>query len=133
MIRTYKELIQLKSFDERFEYLKLNGRVSNITFGAKRWLNQVFYKSEQWRLIRREVIIRDNGCDLGLEGYDIHNKILIHHMNPITMEDIQTNSEYLLNPKYLISTCMNTHNAIHYSDQSPNILIERKPNDTKLW
>ena len=133
MIRTYKELIQLKSFDERFEYLKLNGQVSNITFGAKRWLNQVFYKSEQWRLIRREVIIRDNGCDLGLEGYDIHNKILIHHMNPITMEDIQTNSEYLLNPKYLISTCMNTHNAIHYSDQSPNILIERRPNDTKLW
>ena len=133
MIKTYSELMRLKTFDERFEYLKLNGKVCNITFGARRYLNQVFYKSELWRSIRRDIIIRDLGCDLGLEGYEIYDKIIVHHINPLKEEDIMKQTEYLTNPEYLISTCLNTHNAIHYSDTSPNLMVERKPGDTRLW
>lgn len=133
MKRTYTELLKLKTFDERFNYLKLNGQVGNVTFGYDRYLNQVFYKSQKWKKVRDQVIIRDNGCDLGVDGYQINDKIIIHHMNPILLEDIESND--ICNPEYLICTSPITHNAIHYSDE--NILekkiTERKPGDTKLW
>ena len=135
MIRTYEELSRLKTFEERFEYLKLNGEVGKDTFGFDRIFNQIFYKSKEWRSVRNQVIIRDNGCDLGLEGHDIYGKIIIHHMNPISIKDIENNSEFLLNPDYLICTSHNTHNAIHYGDekllfQAP---VERYMNDTCPW
>ncbi len=110
MIRTYEELSRLKTFEERFEYLKLNGEVGKDTFGFDRIFNQIFYKSKEWRSVRNQVIIRDNGCDLGLEGHDIYGKIIIHHMNPISIKDIENNSEFLLNSDYLICTSHNTHN-----------------------
>lgn len=134
-IRTYSELITHPTYEERFKYLQLNGQVGADTFGFDRYMNQRFYRSAQWKRIRNEVIIRDNGCDLGMEGYEIHGRILIHHMNPITIADIESMSEYLLNPEYLITTVHNTHNAIHYGDE--NLLctgpIERQPNDTCPW
>ena len=134
-IRTYSELIALPTFEERFKYLQLNGRVGEETFGFDRYLNQVFYRSDEWRRIRDEVILRDNGCDLGVEGREIHGRILIHHMNPITKEDILKRSDYLLNPEYLICTVKSTHDAIHYGDE--NLLIkgpvERHKNDTCPW
>lgn len=134
-IRTYSELITLPTFEERFEYLQLNGAVGEETFGFDRYLNQVFYRSRRWKLIRDSIIIRDNGCDLGVEGYDIYGKIIIHHMNPLSIRDIEHESDYLLNPEFLISTTHNTHNAIHYGDQ--NLLItapvERRKNDTCPW
>lgn len=134
-IRTYSELITLPTFEERFEYLQLNGAVGEETFGFDRYLNQVFYRSRRWKLIRDSIIIRDNGCDLGVEGYDIYGKIIIHHMNPLTIRDIEHESDYLLNPEFLISTTLNTHNAIHYGDK--NLLItapvERRKNDTCPW
>lgn len=135
MIRTYSELIQLPTFEERFEYLRLDGAVGTETFGLDRYLNQLFYKSKEWLSVRDEVITRDNGCDLGVEGYEIHGRILIHHMNPISVEDILQHSDYLLNPEYLISTIHNTHNAIHYGDTSLLITgpIERSKNDTCPW
>lgn len=135
MIRTYSELSQLKTFRERYEYLRLNGRVGEETFGFDRYLNQVFYKSDEWKAIRDFVIVRDNGCDLGVEGYDIHGKIFIHHMNPILVEDILKRSDFLLNPDYLITTVLSTHNAIHYGDDSLLITvpIERTRNDTCPW
>jgi hypothetical protein len=133
IIRTYDELIQLRTFDERYEYLKLNGRVADLTFGFDRYLNQVFYKSPIWLKTRRDIIVRDTGCDLGLDGYEIYSKIIIHHMNPIKVQDIIDRSDYLLNPNYLISTCLNTHNAIHYGDRSPNIITERSRGDTCPW
>lgn len=132
-IRTYDELIQLKTFDERFDYLKLNGKVSDLTFGVHRYLNQEFYKSREWSYIRNQVIVRDNGCDLGVDGYDIYGHIIIHHLNPITKDDIINRSEFLLDPKYLISTCLKTHNAIHYGHKSPNINVERTKGDTCPW
>lgn len=134
-IRTYSELLQLRSFKERYEYLRLNGRVGEETFGFDRYLNQNFYKSEEWKSVRDYVIVRDNGCDLGVEGYDIHGKILIHHMNPILPKDILKRSDYLLNPDYLITTVLSTHNAIHYGDDSLLITlpIERTKNDTCPW
>lgn len=132
-IRTYNELIQLKTFDDRFEYLKLNGKVSELTFGFDRYLNQIFYSSPIWKKTRRDIIVRDFGCDLGLEGYEIHGKIIIHHMNPISINDILDNTEYLINPNYLIATCLNTHNAIHYGNESPNIFKERYKGDTCPW
>lgn len=134
-IRTYSELITLPTFKERFNYLRLNGRVGSDTFGFDRYLNQNFYRSQEWKRIRNEVILRDNGCDLGCEGYEIHGRIIIHHMNPITIKDIAQATEYLLNPEYLISTVHNTHNAIHYGDESILCLgpIERKQNDTCPW
>ena len=134
-IRTYSELITLPTFEERFKYLQLNGQVGKDTFGFDRYINQNFYRSLEWKRIRDKVILRDNGCDLGVEGYEIHGRILIHHMNPITTRDIESMSEYLLNPEYLISTVHNTHNAIHYGDESLLITvpIERTKNDTCPW
>ena len=126
MIRTYYELIKLKTFKDRFEYLKLDGIVGEETFGFDRYMNQIFYKSREWTSVRRAVIIRDNGCDLGVEGYEIHGKILIHHMNPINLSDIVHKTDELLNPDYLITTVLSTHNAIHYGDASllPALPIE---------
>lgn len=134
-IRTYSELSQLKTFRERYEYLRLNGKVGEETFGFDRYLNQIFYKSNEWKVIRDFVIVRDNGCDLGVEGYEIHGKILIHHMNPILAEDILKRSDFLLNPDYLITTVLSTHNAIHYGDDSLLITlpVERTRNDTCPW
>ena len=135
MIRTYSELIKLKTFKDRFEYLKLDGIVGEETFGFDRYMNQIFYKSREWTSVRRSVIIRDNGCDLGMEGYEIHGKILIHHMNPINLSDIVHKTDELLNPDYLITTVLSTHNAIHYGDASllPVLPIERRANDTCPW
>ena len=135
MIRTYSELIKLKTFKDRFEYLKLDGIVGEETFGFYRYMNQIFYKSREWTSVRRSVIIRDNGCDLGVEGYEIHGKILIHHMNPINLSDIVHKTDELLNPDYLITTVLSTHNAIHYGDASllPVLPIERRANDTCPW
>lgn len=134
-IRAYSELITYPTYEERFKYLQLNGQVGRDTFGFDRYINQKFYRSAQWKRIRNEVIIRDNGCDLGMEGYEIHGRILIHHMNPITIADIESMSEYLLNPEYLITTIHTTHNAIHYGDESLLCTgpIERQPNDTCPW
>ena len=134
-IRTYSELITLQTFKERYKYLKLDGIVGEETFGFDRYLNQIFYKSKEWRSIRDYVIARDNGCDLGIEGHEILGKILIHHMNPISKNDILERSDLLLNPEYLICTIKNTHDAIHYGDE--NLLIitppERTKNDTCPW
>lgn len=134
-IRTYSELITLPTFIERYRYLKLSGRVGEDTFGFDRYLNQVFYQSKEWKSIRDYVITRDNGCDLGMVGHDIYGRILIHHMNPITADDILKRSDLLLNPEYLICTIKNTHDAIHYSDESLLITdpIERSKNDTCPW
>lgn len=134
-IRTYSELSKLATFKDRYQYLRLDGVVGAETFGFDRYLNQVFYRSRQWNAIRDFVIIRDNGCDLGIEGYEIHGRIIIHHMNPITIKDIENESDFLLNPEFLICTTHNTHNAIHYGDE--NLLIrmpvERTKNDTCPW
>ena len=135
IIRTYNELMSLPTFEERFEYLKLSGRVGEETFGFDRWINQKFYRSTEWKHIRDQVIIRDNGCDLGIEGREIYGKILIHHMNPISKKDILDRTDLLLNPMYLISVTKQTHDAIHYSDDS--ILMKdpivRRRNDTCPW
>ena len=135
IIRTYSELITLPTFEERFRYLKLGGKVGEDTFGFDRYLNQVFYRSAKWKEIRDYVIIRDNGCDLGMEGHEIHQRILVHHMNPITKEDILRESKFLLDPEYMICTIKNTHDAIHYGDESLLITapIERRKNDTCPW
>ena len=134
-IRTYSDLSKLTTFEDRYNYLRLNGFVGKETFGFDRYLNQVFYKSAKWRSVRDFVIVRDNGCDLGVEGREIYGKIIIHHMNPITIKDIEQESDFLLDPEFLISTVHETHNAIHYGDE--NLLIrapiERKPNDTGPW
>ena len=134
-IRTYSELITIPTFKERFEYLRLDGKVGEETFGFDRYLNQSFYKSPEWRSVRDFVIIRDCGCDLAIEGHEIFGKILVHHMNPIRIEDIINRSEYLLDPEYLICTIKNTHDAIHYGDSSLLIteLIERTKKDTCPW
>ena len=134
-IRTYSELIKIPTFKERFEYLRLDGKVGEETFGFDRYLNQVFYKSPEWKAARDFVIIRDQGCDLAMEGHEIFGKILVHHMNPISMEDIVHRTEYLLDPEYLICTIKNTHDAIHYGDGSLLITgpIERTKNDTCPW
>ena len=135
MNRTYTELSQLKTFKERFEYLKLDGQVGKATFGFDRYLNQVLYKSPEWRRARDIVIARDNGCDLGVDGYVINENVIIHHMNPITADDILNRMDYVTNPEYLISTRLLTHNAIHYSDEKllPKDPVERKKNDTCPW
>ena len=135
IIRTYSELITLPTFEDRYRYLQLNGAVGKDTFGFDRYINQHFYRSKEWQRIRDEVIIRDNACDLGMEGYEIHGRIYVHHMNPIMVRDIQSNSDYLMNPEFLICTTHRTHNAIHYGDE--NLLarapIERTKNDTCPW
>ena len=134
-IRTYSELCQLSTFGDRFDYLRLNGSVGKDTFGFDRYLNQQFYRSREWKRIRDLVILRDNGCDLGVEGYEIRGRILIHHINPISVEDIHTMSDLLMNPEYLICVSHRTHNAIHYGDESLIITapIERTQNDTCPW
>lgn len=133
-IRCYQDLIKLPTFQERFEYLKLEGAIGEETFGYDRYLNQVFYKDPEWRRVRREVIIRDDGCDLGIFGYEIRGMIIIHHMNPITPEDIEKRNPDILNPDFLITTCRKTHDAIHYGAILPEYeLTERKPNDTCPW
>ena len=138
IIRTYSELILLPTFRERFDYLVLDGVVGHQTFGANRYLNQNFYRSKEWRRARMETISRDNGCDLGIDGYEIDRSvpIYIHHLNPITKQDILERSIFLLDPEYLITTIFQTHNAIHYGDES--LLQNRKPilrtrNDTCPW
>ena len=135
IMRTYSELITIPTFRKRYEYLKLRGRVGEDTFGFDRYLNQVFYKSKEWKSIRDYVIARDLGRDLAMEGYEIYGRILIHHMNPIRKEDILYRSDLLLNPEYLICTSKNTHDAIHFSDDSLLIAepIERTKNDTCPW
>lgn len=135
-IRRYSELCKLRTFEGRFEYLRLDGQVGKDTFGFDRIFNQRFYTSTEWRRIRDHVIVRDNGCDLGVEGHEIYgNRIIIHHLNPISLEDIERQSAYLLNPEFLITTIHNTHNAIHYGDESLLIRapIERTKNDTCPW
>lgn len=134
-IKTYSELIKLPTFEERYRYLRLHGKVGEETFGFDRWLNQVFYKSDEWLALRDEVIVRDMGCDLGIEDREIGGRILVHHMNPISKEDILRRSEIALNPEYLICTSKLTHDAIHYGDESLLIVapIERRPNDTCPW
>lgn len=135
IIRTYTELSRLKSFEERFEYLRLKGSVGKDTFGFDRYLNQAFYRSPEWKSVRGVVILRDNGCDLGLEGYEINDKILIHHLNPISAEDIADRLDDILNPEFLICVSHRTHNAIHYGDfeQLPTLPKERTKNDTCPW
>lgn len=135
IIRTYTELSKLTTFNERYRYLRIGGKVGRETFGFDRWLNQQFYKSDEWLSVRNKVIIRDHGCDLGIRDRKIEGRILIHHMNPITKEDIVRKSKFLLDPEYLISTIKNTHDAIHYGDESLllNDYIERSRNDTCPW
>ena len=136
MIRTYSELIKYDSFEDRFRYLKLDGLVGEETFGYDRYINQIFYNSDEWKRTRRDIIVRDNGCDLGVVGFDIYSKILIHHMNPINVNDIIERSDYIMNPEYLICVTFETHNAIHFGDESiltNQQIIERRPNDTCPW
>lgn len=135
IVRTYSELCKFGTFEERYKYLQLNGVIGEDTFGFDRYMNQRFYKSKEWKSVRDFVIIRDNGCDLGIEGYEIHGKILVHHMNPVSQKDIETRSNFLLDPKYLISTTHSTHNAITYGDEKLLIRepIERSKNDTCPW
>lgn len=133
--RRYSELRRLETFEERFEYLDLRGQVGEATFGHNRWINQRFYASLEWKHVRDQVILRDMGCDLGVPGYEIHFGLLVHHMNPVTMEDIGRRRSWILNPEYLITTSKRTHNAIHYGDESliPRPVVARQPGDTKLW
>jgi len=135
MIRTYTELIRLPTFAERFRYLKLDGSVGNETFGWDRYLNQAFYHSKEWKDLRNYIIVRDNGCDLATGGYGIPGKIVIHHMNPVSLEDVLDRTEYLFNPEYLICTTHETHNAIHYGADrfAPGPLEPRSRNDTCPW
>ena len=134
-IRTYTELCKIKTFDERFKYLQLNGSVGVDTFGFDRYLNQSFYRSREWKKIRDAIILRDNGCDLGIEGLDIRGPIFVHHINPITKKDIYQRSEKLLDLNNLICCSFKTHNAIHYGDASLLIdePVSRAPNDTCPW
>lgn len=126
---------KLETFEERYQYLRLDGVVGEDTFGFDRYLNQTFYRSQRWKRVRDQVIVRDNGCDLGIEGHEIYGKVLIHHMNPITIRDIENESDFLLNPEYLICVTHNTHNAIHYGDEGLLMKgpIERTKNDMCPW
>lgn len=136
IIRTYSELKELKTFEERFKYLKLGGVVGVETFGFDRYFNQKFYTTTEWKRLRNHIIVRDLGCDLGCEDHEIFGqRIIIHHMNPIDLEDIEKKSDFLLNPEFLITTIHSTHNAIHYGDESLIITapIERRRNDTCPW
>jgi hypothetical protein len=133
--RSYSDLIRYSTFEGRYRYLAVQGRVGESTFGFDRYINQQFYTSRQWRQLRHHVISRDLACDLGIEGYEIHNKIIIHHMNPMTVEHVVDGDESILDPEFLITTTHRTHNAIHYGDERllPRPLVERRPGDTKLW
>ena len=135
MIRTYSELIKIQKFEDRYNYLKLRGFVGKETFGYDRYLNQILYNSYRWKKARDKVIIRDNGCDLGVEGYQINDMVIVHHMNPITIEDIELERDYVFDPEFLICVSDRTHRAIHYSDSSllPQNPIERFKGDTCPW
>lgn len=134
-IKRYSELVRLETFKERFDYLKLDGSVGEPTFGFDRYLNQEFYCSKEWKETRRKVIIRDNGCDLAFDDHVIGKYIVIHHLNPITMEQIENRDPVIFDPENLVCVSRNTHNAIHYGDWDliPKGLVERKPNDTCPW
>lgn len=135
MIRTYSELRRLESLEDRFNYLKLRGQVGGSTFGFDRYLNQRFYASHEWRQLRHHVIVRDNGCDLGVDGHEIHDRIYIHHMNPMTVSDLVEFNNEILDPEYLIAVTHQTHNAVHYGDANllQKLPVDRRPGDTKLW
>ena len=128
-------MLKFSWFEERFDYLKLNGEVGQATFGFDRYVNQRFYHSHEWKQVRNHVVVRDNGCDLGVSGYEIHGALLIHHINPILPRDIIHGEEWIFDPEYLITTTQKTHNAIHYGDERllPKVVTMRKPNDQKLW
>lgn len=134
-VRKYSELRRLTSFEDRFDYLALHGEVGKATFGFDRWVNQQFYRSREWEQVRGFVIVRDEGCDLGVPGYDIHSRLMVHHMNPVTAEALIHGEEWVLDPEFLITTTHRTHNAIHYGDDSLLVKppIERRPGDTRLW
>jgi hypothetical protein len=133
--RTYSDLVKLATFEERFEYLSMPGEVGRATFGFDRWINQQFYRSREWRQARDYVVYRDEACDLGIPGYDIHANLLVHHMNPVTPDDLIGGEEWVLDPEFLITTTHRTHNAIHYGDASLLVRapVERRPGDTRLW
>ena len=135
LIRTYSELKRFDSLVDRFNYLALNGRVGETTFGFDRYMNQMFYTSRQWRSMRHKIILRDNGCDLGIEGYEIHKGLYIHHLNPMTVDQIRNGDPGILDPEFLITASFSSHQAIHYGDARllPRVLIERQPGDTRLW
>jgi hypothetical protein len=135
MIRTYSELKNLNSLEDRYKYLALSGHVGESTFGFDRYINQKFYTSKQWRDIRNHIINRDKACDLGVENYEIHNRLYIHHMNPMTVKDISEGDLSILDPEFLITTTHLTHNAIHYGNERllPRPIVQRRPGDTKLW
>lgn len=135
MIKTYSELIKIPTFEERYEYLKLNGKVSELTFGHNRYLNQDFYRSKDWQDFRRKIIIRDDGCDLAHPDHKLYCHLVIHHLNPITVEDIVNKRRCVFDPENAVCTMHKTHNAIHYGDisQINSILVERAPNDTCPW
>jgi hypothetical protein len=134
-VRSYSELRRCSTFEERFAYLSLHGEVGEATFGFDRWINQQFYRSHEWKRAREYVIVRDEACDLGIPGYDIHADLLVHHMNPVSADDLIRGEEWVLDPEFLITTTHRTHNAIHYGDASllRKAPIERRPGDTKLW
>ena len=134
-LRCYSELSKLSSFEERYEYLRIGGSIGESTFGFERYLNQMLYTSSQWRRVRDRVIIRDNGCDLGLEGYEINDKIVVHHMNPITAKQIEESASEIFDPEFLICVSERTHNAIHYGDKDllPQLPIARSPSDMCPW
>jgi hypothetical protein len=135
MIRRYSRLKRLETFDDRFKYLRLQGSVGRSSFGFDRHINQAFYRSREWRDVRDFVIVRDDGCDLGVEGYEIHSELLVHHMNPMDADSIIHKEEWILDPEFLITTTHRTHNAIHFGDekQIPRKYVERRPGDTSLW
>lgn len=134
-IRCYSELCEIPTLEDRFDYLVLHGQLGKRTFGFDRWANQQFYQSYAWALAREAVIVRDGGCDLGIPGYEIYSDLLVHHMNPMTIEDIANAEPWIVDPEYLICTTKNTHNAIHYGDRTllPRVPVERRPGDTYLW
>jgi len=133
--RSYSEMMQFATFEERFDFLSIKARIGEETFGFERWMNQTFYRSREWRDLRHEIIVRDNGCDLGVEGFEIHDRIIIHHIVPMTVEHLENNDPLCVDPENLISTTHNTHNAIHWGDRSLLRVAppERRPGDTQLW
>lgn len=133
--RTYSEFRRLETFEDRFHYLSLRGQVAQATFGFDRWINQQFYTGQEWRRLRNDIIVRDNGCDLGVDGYELHERIIIHHMNPLSVDDIVHGDDAALNPEFLISVSHRTHNAIHYGDASllAKPFTPRRAGDTRLW
>ena len=135
MIRRYSDLSRLDTFEERYKYLRLGGEVGAFTFGNDRHINQRFYSSIEWKRVRDHVILRDNGCDLGILGYEIYSDLYVHHMQPIGLDDIIHSEEWIVDPEFLITTTLETHNAIHYGADVPQsmVVLERFPNDTKLW